>query len=355
MKKVKNILFRVDLSGYGVVNYDGPEQKFILRHCPTAQWSTTDNVKYAKKVFFHDENGNLDYKLKISAGALTKAIFGGEIPFQSPNVVHADNILYSYIGSPAALLRGYMFTPKSGTLNRKHAANITDAIQVCNAKSYLEMFSKSGEKTNTSLFSKETIGDIKYKATGNLDIMELQFLSTSSVFDRKAMDPDCFNLFKIFLSSRLKNFKSNLSEYTIKNSVCEIPEQGVLFSSENVNQMVNEYFLNLLSMRIDMKGAYVKIDKVEYKLVYDVLEDIMESEDGWQTLTKDGLKKFDIEIFYEEVSKEKSEQYTLDIKAGKLKEEKLKEVAEKNKEENTKKAEAAKEKKTTKAKATAKA
>ena len=100
-KTVKNILLRIKLAGYGIVNYDGGDQKWVFNGTELNHMRTRhDNVTYAKKNFYKNSEGETEYKLKISSDCLKHSIFEREIPFQSPNISHEEAGLYSFIGSP---------------------------------------------------------------------------------------------------------------------------------------------------------------------------------------------------------------------------------------------------------------
>lgn len=316
MKKVKHIKFRIELEGEGIVNYDSNDQKWIYKdtNLNSKMGTYHDNVNYAKKHFY--KNGdNLDYKICISSDCLRHDIFKMDAMFQSPNVVHQDALLYSFISNPANILRGYMFADKKLTQKKKSIITITDAEQICNSISNIETFSRSGFKnqdsdiTDNSFYKKETIGKIKYSSKGQIDLMQLQFVSVDPIFDRFSFNPDSFELYKSFLKTRM-NFNSDLGYYLIKDSSIEIPEYGFKFSNDNVNFLTKEFFKRLLKLDILRKGSYAKISKLEYKLVYDVIEDTFDSENNWVEIKHESdidSINFESEEYYveEEFSKAK--------------------------------------------------
>ena len=136
-KKVKNVLFRTKIKGNGVVNFDSSEQKFMFNSTDLHNMKTRhDNVSFAKKKFYKEDD-KLTYKLSISSDCLRHDIFKEDVLVQSPNVLNSKHVLYSFIASPASLLRGYLFANQTETLKRKGALTITDAEQTCNAVSYI--------------------------------------------------------------------------------------------------------------------------------------------------------------------------------------------------------------------------
>lgn len=360
VRKVKNILFRVKIDGNGIVNFDDSDQQNYfgkeknLRHLSNRSdngFQKYNNAKYAKKAFFR-EGEDLNYKIKISSNALSNGIFREDVLFQSPNVMHNEEVLNSFIGSPYAMLKGYAFMMKEISLKRKSPITLTDAIQTCNAFSQLELCTRSGMKTSdadtsdNSLYKEESVGDITYQATGTIDLMNLQFVSGDSTFDRLAINPDKFESFKKYMTYKLPTFDSKLGYYMINNSVIQLPEFGFMFNNDNVVSMVKGFFERLLKMDIKRKRAFARTKEIEYKLVYDVLEDTVYNEDNWVKLTKDNLNDIDFEMqtFYSLVDKETAESVNSSISESKnTKSEKVK----KDKADKKEQLDAAKKLKTT--------
>lgn len=349
MRKAKSILFRTTIKGYGVVNYDGGDQKYTFNALAKNQEkSRHDNVTYAKKQWTSmNDDGTADYKLIISTDCLKHEIFKNEMEFQSPNIIHHKSLLLNAIASPAMLLRGYMFAAKdSATLKRSSAITLSDAIQTNNAMSTIETFARSGQKTtdenqsDTTFFKKETIGDIEYQSEGSIDLMKLQFLSTDECFDRMALDPDMFSSYLGVLSTRMP-VAGELGYYKIKGSIIDIPEYGYAFSNDNVVYLTKMFFEKLLGVSIKKSRSYAEVVDVEYKIVYDPLVDKFNSESGWEKLTKDNLDDFtfDMEDFYVPVDYDNAIIQRRDM------DEKVKENMVKTKEQKEKKQ---KEKKTAK-------
>lgn len=336
MKKVLSIHFRVSLQGEGIVNYDSNDQKNIFNKYDIPDMKTyLDNHMFAKKVFNLDANGNLKWKIKISSDCLRKNLFPNIIA-QTPNIVHSPEILIPYLASPEIILKGVMFADKNEPVNKKSTFKIEPAIQSNDAISYMEQFSRSGEKISrdennstkdSSLFSKETIGYIEYKTMGTIKLEDLQFVSMSPVLDRRFFNPDYFEKFKKFLNLRLKNFNSELKYYKKKNVIHDIPELGFKFSNENMNDLIKFLFTRIYDLKIWTKDAHAEVVKLEYKIVYDSIEDKIFDEDGWIEISCiDDINNmnFDIEQYYEEVEdgEKKEEDFfknTLDKRSAKEK------------------------------------
>jgi len=327
MKKAKSILFEVEIEGQGIVNYDSVNQKKLL--AKTRLGSSIEyrfnNTTFAKKNLYEGEEGKIDYKIKISSDCLRNGLFSKDMVAQSPNLIHHKTFLMTFLGSPVSILRGYMFFGTSEAYKKKSPITIVDAEQTCNALSIIETFAKSGEKaivkpeeeadekvtedkgekedtkSDNTFFKKETIGNIKYATRGSLNLNELQFVSVDTIYDRMALNPDDFPLYKSFLNSQISNFNSEIGYYKMANTISEVPELGFRFSNENVVSLTKEFFKRLQNLSINRNSAYAKTAKVRYKIVYDVVEDTFDNRSGWveiNNLNTVDKMNFDMEDAY---------------------------------------------------------
>lgn len=340
MEKVKSILFKLELKGEGVVNFDSSNQRYLWNENTKGSGQERcdfDNVNFAKKRWYKNDNGSFNHKLIVSSNCLRHSIFADDTLFQSPNIINNSNLLNSMIASPGLILRGYMFAEKSPALSIKRSSvlSITDAEQTNNAVSSIETFNRSGEKiidenkSDITFFKKETVGKITYESIGAIDLMQMQFVSCDQLFDRLAFNPDNFSNYSRFLSTKLPNFKSKLSYYQIKGSSIELPEYGFVFSKENVVFLTKDLFRKMLNLKISKASAYAEVINIQYKLVYDPFENKLNSVDGWNNLTKEAIENLDFETedFYTEYDFSKAEELRLEL------EEKAKARKEANKKE----------------------
>ena len=339
-KKVKNVLFKLDLNGKGIVNFDSNEQKFIFSKSKLHNMKTRyDNVNYAKKNFYRDIDGELIYKIKISSNKLRKEIFDKDVSAHSSNITHHPYLLNSYIASPALILRGYLEHVKGKySIKRKSPITISDAEQTNDSVSYLELHTKSGEKntnpdeTDNTLFKKESIGDITYSSIGNIDLMKLQFISCDQVFDRFAFNPDDFEIYKNFLKLSLPSFDSELGYYQISSSVIELSEYGVKLNNLSVVELVKGALQRMLEINIKKANAFAQTSNLQYKLVYDVIEDNFDNDDGWVTVKSlDDINNltFEVEDFYVQEDTQKAIEKREFIEAELLKVRESKKLAKK--------------------------
>lgn len=340
-QKVKNILFKMKIKGNGIVNYDSNDQKFTLTktnlHLKQFNDRGYENLKlknytYAKKRLYGTPEYT-NYKIVISSDCLRHDIFRADAPFHSPNVMNQESLLMAFIASPASLLRGYLFAGREVTYKRKSPFIITAAEQTNDAVSYIETFASSAPKNadkdkeiaDNSFYKKEVIGGIEYEATGFIDLENLQFVSCDQVFDRYSFNPDLFNVYKQFMQSRMPSFDAELGYFQKAGSIVEIPEYGFKLSNDNINELIRSLFERMISMSIKRKDAYAQTSELQYKLVYDVIEDTLDSEEGWVTLKSESdvnSINFDMEDFYIPTDTEKAikQREALDNEYERLKE-----------------------------------
>lgn len=317
--KLKNIEFRMTVDGRGIVNFDGDVQKYLKIKGIS---STHDNVSYAKKNLYIEKDIDgvefSSYKLKISNNSLRANMFKDVYEAHTPSVVHVPNSFYGFIATDHALIRGYLSTKGNISYKKKSFLNICDAEQICNAKSKMDTFSRSGykdpanegevkaddEKKGTTYFMKETVGKIKYQTEGSLDLRQLELISCDTIFDRLAFDENDHEVFQNYLE--LGNTKTELGYYMLKGSSYQIPERALRLDEASRKRLLKKALEFILGYRDDKTSAYAKRDVLEVKMVNDVLE-----ESEWITISsmKDIEELFeDVELFdfYEMVDVEES-------------------------------------------------
>jgi hypothetical protein len=310
---VKNILFKIELKGQGVVNYDSGEQKIVFRSeedkDSKSMYEKHDNVSYAKKNFYRDECGKLTWKLKISRDALMKAAYEKDSIAVSPNVIHFPNTLYNHIAHPVQLVRGYMFANDKGTIKRKGALTITDAEQICNAKSYMEIHSNNndvknvkeereeGEAKGTGLFKRENVGEITYLSKGNIDLSILQFIPCDLKLDRYSFNPDDIDLYASVLKRHLPNADDmKLSYQQFKTASVLIPELGVKLKEEQVLFLVKQILSRLAATNVKRRGSYAKVESLKIKLVTDSIGENFDNGEWIELNTQEAINNLDFKF-----------------------------------------------------------
>lgn len=310
MKKIRQILFKLELEGNGIVNNDSIEQKWVFNNedSPKTNHLKTPhkNVSYAKKDFYYDEDNNLWYEIKISSDALRNNIFRHDLVAQTSSIQHHPSLLYSYIASPLGMIRGYMFASNKETIKRGSPLTITGAMQTTKNKSYLETHSKSGEKdthdgkesADTTFFKKESVGNIEYFAKGSINLNDLEFIPCDSIFDRFNFNPDNYeSLYKKFAEINIPNFSGELGYHTLSNSCIDMGEYGLKISSDNVKFLVKETLKKLLGINFQKASSYATIKSLNIKLVENVLVDTHSNENGWIKISSiDDIEMLDFEV-----------------------------------------------------------
>ena len=183
--------------------------------------------------------------------------------------------MYAFIGSPLGIIKGYCLPDLSESITRKSPFTITAAEQTNNAESYMEFHSRSGQKkigndsdkSDTTIFNKETIGKITYSAEGTIDFQGLEFISCDTIFDRYGFNPDDYSILKPHLSNYLPNFDSDLGYYQLITSSIKVSEYGIKFTNEQIVFLIKETLKRILNFRILRSGSYVKISKLTVELV----------------------------------------------------------------------------------------
>ena len=356
MKKVRAIQFRMLLDGQGIVNYDSKEQKWAHIHNETGLEGDyngrNENVNFAKKNFYktgvRTAAGKevLDTRIKISSDCLKKNLFNEDIIATSPNLMHHDSILYNYLASPVALLRGWMFTEKN-SLKRKSALVIVDAEQVNGAMPYIEVFAKAetklskqehDDKSSATYYHTESVGKMKYRTDGDIDIAQLQLVSVDETLDRFAFNPDNFDLFKKFFETYFGSADIKLAYNKLKSSVIDLDEYSIMLKDEYIKEIVKGFLIKALKFKIRKRNSFALCELLEVRLVTDPTVQTSSNEDGWLPIkTVNDIQSLleDIEFykFYEEVDQ------ALSCEKRNIIEEDKKKKAEEKKEDKKKKAE----------------
>lgn len=288
MEKIKGIRFKMNLEGQGVVNFDGMVNIFSQKQLKGFEHidPRNKNYKFAKKSYTVDEEGKLDYKLKISSACLRHEMFTNPFGNTPISIRGIKTEWYHYLLSSNGLLRGYMFTDDSTpTVKRKSPVTICDAIQTNDAKSFMEIGTQSGNiysDSEISLHTHEQVGDITYTAEGFINIQELRFISCDLKYDRLAINPD--------ILVNVNDNKENIADTVLKNlygkdakydiglfyynefaKASEL-ELGILLGDEITINLVKDALMRMFDVYIKRSGSFAKVKNIEIQLVSDVLD-----------------------------------------------------------------------------------
>ena len=319
VKTVKGLLFKVKMDGIGTVNFDDSDARFIVSRYgnpATKKPYSNSNIKVAKSEYRQvgtDENGAPLYKrtLKISSECLRHAIFEKDYDVTNGRIMRNDAFLSSFISSPAALLRGYMFADDKETIKAKSPVTIGAAIETSGAVITPEIGTVSGDKEKTSLFYTENTGRTKYETKGFVNLKQLEFLSCDNFFERRAVKSSWVEtengLLNVAFKQRYGKVPYSLGVYTATANAFtkHIGEYGLHFNMDFRKYLIVEFFKRLLSVNITRSGSFARVSEISVKPVYDGLKDTFESNDGWVDLSSEAeigefVESLNIYDFYEE-------------------------------------------------------
>lgn len=294
---VKSIEFDVYFEGKGCVNYDGDEQKNTLINLGLLKGKNmyAKNKKFAKKVFepleSNPDNENspkAKFKYKVSSDCLRHAMYKDEMEFMNPSISYIPSILFNAIAQPSMIERGYMFASSNSTIRKKSVFTITDAVEEGEWHTVVDfdLHSRSGEKQDgtkqddnnsedkgsLSLSFCENVGNHEYKASGFIDLTELQFISADPIYDRAAVIADGGEDEKAYLTALRNNFGEGLklSYYYMKNALTEDEwaEKGVLLGKEAVDKMTKDIIKRIYNINIYRRDATFNIEGIRLKVNY---------------------------------------------------------------------------------------
>ena len=345
---IKTVLFKYTMDGNGIVNYDTNRQKYIFfGECVYGDKSDKEdksspkkfkigrlmqekiiynNYTYAKKKFSRDEDGNLDYKIRISKESMSAKIWKDDM-IRYDTTVQSDIIRRNrHIGSLIGFLKGFNFsniyyTNKLGVdvtkikkkenrsvkLARRSPIVISSAVQTSSAISKFEVGTRSGGinetvddgSSGTSLYYKERIGDISYGGSGYLDLSQMQFLSCDENLDRMAFfETEFENHLKHNLCENFPDNNFEIDEYHMNDG---IKERGIKITDDNVLFQVKETLKRIMEIGFLRSGSYAELSSLKIKLVEDVLVDTISNKANWIDIHNFGdidNLNFEVEQFY---------------------------------------------------------
>lgn len=322
IKNVKSIQIKGELEGRGIVNFDSKEQRYAISAFNLTKEMGAemlhDNIKLGKKSFKYEgkktitinkegdtkEIDSYSYKNLISSACLRHATYQNDVEMVNSAIMQSPVLLSTYETSFVGLTRGYMFAQKpdapTPSTKRTSCLTLTDAIQKKGAKSVLSVGTTMGARDEKSLTYQETVGDIEYDFKGNIDVKNLQFISSDLFYDRLAIYPDWIN--NGMFDDCMKKHYGDKAQYKaghfthqaqyLTKTICE---NGVLLSNDFTVYLIKETLKRLLRINIIRSTAYAKIKELKIRLVDDIL---MDEEEGWVTLNSDAdIDNLDFSVF----------------------------------------------------------
>jgi hypothetical protein len=288
---IKSVDFKIKALGHGVVNWNGPTDVNGLVNGNVKKLQNHSMPKlrgYSNKRFKADGTYSLKFAdevdfgknpLYISQNCIRYHLFRDQaLPdLQEPIVAeNMDRLLCSITG----LVRGYVIPATEN--KRTSALLITDFIDQKGNGNYDQMgrsgskekrATKSGEDKSTSLFSKTTFGDTEYESYGSISIEQLQFISFSDKFSRRAM---MLNNQKEGneIAAKIADYLNRIatmdqakavyhSNYVRRGAIFDIGEEGILLNDQAIDILVNETLSRLRNLNIRQAKGYMYVASVE--------------------------------------------------------------------------------------------
>lgn len=290
---IKSVDFKVRALGHGVVNWNGPTDVngLINGNVRKIQNHSMPKLRgYSNKRFKPDGSYSLKFAdevdfcktpLYISQNCIRHHLFrnNGLSDLQDPIIAKKmDKLLCSITG----LLRGYVIPATED--KRTSALLLTDFVDQKNQGNFEQMgrsgskekrTTKTGEEKSTTLFSKTTFGDTEYVGYGSISIEQLQFISLSNKFSRRAMminnekaGKEVAQKITDFIieiggggaTSAKANYHHN---YVRRGSVFDIGEEGILLNDKAIDILVNETLDLLKNLAIRQAKGYMYVDSID--------------------------------------------------------------------------------------------
>ena len=295
---MKNLFFKVTLSGKGIVNFDSNEQKFSLAKLKLTDVVGNDNVKLCKKSYkLVEEDGSMVYKAvpKISSDCMRRYIFCNED--MNSLILKDPMIAMSQMLSPNILERGCTFVSKDDSgYKRKSCLSMSDMIETANpdgsyAEVVREICTTGGFRDEKSIRYEETCGEITYSGEGFIDPNALRFLSADPMFDRMFLDPDWLASDSFFKAS-MDNLYGHLGlsdDYEIgyfsiqneKIANAALCEYGVLLGDKFTEYLIKDLLKKISRVSIKRNKAFAQVVSLEVKIVNNILTDKASDPEGW--------------------------------------------------------------------------
>ena len=259
-KQLSTIKIQLTTKGQGTVNFDSPDQKFMLNKSAGANIISHDNTKIAKATYSKDANGNIVRTLKVSSQCIRQAIYCVK---HNPNIMYSQSLFNDSISSMAALVLGYMHaSDKRGTAKRKSPLTVTDAKEISGAIPTFNTHSNSGDRNDTSLYYVEEVGDTRFENTLLIDLSELKHIVLSDTYGRNSVFPDGEEALK----AKLREKYGEISEgyYRMEGEDGSVPEYGAELSDEAVVAIVKDLIARIKQLRISRANGYLEFDSMKF-------------------------------------------------------------------------------------------
>lgn len=274
--KANKLEILLDLTGQGLVNYNGKEPHDRFYNDMKNNGKKTENGNFAKENIYRkeivDRDGNkikiVEPKKIISSNLLRKEILGDENSVNADVLTSNDRLRVAVLSQDKLIARGHtLLKQKVINVKRKSCLTVTDAEQTCDAVSWLETKTTSGSKDENSLFFKETCGKIEYQSRIFVDIKQLQFISIDDNYDRMALKETDVEGFINNINKRYGDNNAVLGNWGTTH-LNVIGEQGIVLSEKVVSNIIREVIKSTLNIDIKRSGSYAKTSSIKINIGY---------------------------------------------------------------------------------------
>lgn len=273
MKKIsgiKSVDFAIKAEGFGVVNWNGSATinslqagKEVNNHLlPKMRGVDLLRVKYFQDI---DDRAILYISQNCIKNAIFKSFTYG---LKEVSLENVDEVLQSLVG----LVRGYVIAKDKTSLKRKSPLFLEDFVAEEGTKLNYEQFSQSAARNETSIFSKHTVGEVKYTAFGSINIEDLQFLPLEDSLGRscyrEVITEDEGHSLAEAITSYLKTLDFDgvkspeavfANNYVRINAVSKAGEAGILLNDDAISLLVEEVLSLIRDLYISRSRAYVEV------------------------------------------------------------------------------------------------
>lgn len=275
MKKItgiKSVDIKIEAEGFGVVNFNGPAsiyshqaEKYVNNHM-LPKMRGVDMMRVKK---FEDVNEKA--RLYISQNCIRNGLFSGfTYNLKSVTLNNVADVLSSIVG----LVRGFVITDGT-SLKRKSPLLMEDFVSHENTVLSYEQYSQANSKNETSIFSKHTVGEVKYSAYASINIEDLQFLPIEDTLSRSCFREIVSEEQGKELAIQITNFLKSLdfeekytpeavfnNNYVRINAISKEGEAGILLNNDAISLIVQEVITLIKELYISRSRAYVKVKNI---------------------------------------------------------------------------------------------
>ena len=275
MKKItgiKSVDIKIEAEGFGVVNFNGStsiysdQAKKEVNNHMLPKMRGVDMMRIKK---FEDVNEKA--RLYISQNCIRNGLFSGfTYNLKSVTLNNVAEVLSSIVG----LVRGFVVADGT-SLKRKSPLLMEDFISDENTVLNYEQFSQANNKSKTSMFSKHTVGDVKYSAYASINIEDLQFLPIEDTLSRSCYREVVSEEQGLELAKQITTFLKSLdfenayspeaifnNNYVRINSISKEGEAGILLNNDAISLVVQEVITLIKDLYISRSRAYVKVKNI---------------------------------------------------------------------------------------------